>query len=530
MKRWIACGLMVLTAALSAHAISNVNRTSAETLNDDGNDIVYAEIYDNGDSVVFLKKDTLNAQQGDWSFFLYSLSAGDTRGVIKYAGPSVFYGFSAGPAQTVLYTGQPINGVRSIYYGGFAGDSALLVNGAAYPAYVSSRQTYNFAYVKDSNSIFVAGMQSDTAALSSPAVRVLDMEDTAGTIRYVRWSPDALSLVFTVEATAESTASIYVLRNVQTLAQKASANDSSINSVPESVPVRVTTDTYYNTNPHFVGGDSFVLYNRAIPYRQFKFSSFSDTGGCTSIILTRSNWDAVMIERSSGNIFAVDTNTLTSTVGSAANSRGYILLVSDNSDTDGDLSFSTMVTGLSVTAATSGTYYFPANVQLTFQAGAAPTSTFYVASDTPKSRMRYDTVMAPVSAVVVAVQVYASVPSDSIDKQKIQVTLTYQDIDIQGLVELSAVGLVHDTTTPNAWRSAGSTLNRSLNSVTITPPHFSTFAVGGNSTFDVVLQGQGCLIERGTHRRNILTALRDVRDRLLCFRLGRAVVGAYYGD
>lgn len=530
MKKTVLAFCLLLISCLEAHAVSGLSLTTASIINNDANDIVFAEIADNSDSVIFLKKDLRGVTSADWSFFLYSIAKGDTRAALRYGSPDVFYGFTVGPDLTVIYAKDAevsVGSTRSIYYGNFNnGDSAVLVSSAAYPAYVASDQTYNFAYVKDADNLFVGGLRSDTAAFSAPAVKIFDLTVPTGAIRFPRWSPDAQSIVFMQETTTESQAFLYAISNVQTLA----ASGVPITSLSDSSYLtRLTgsTDTYYNAFPHFVGGDQFVLYTRANPYRGFKFSNFSDTGGCTSVILQNTNWDAMLHERNSGTVFSVDTATTTAAVSSAVSHRGYVLLVADQGDTDGDLTFAALKSTLNVTAASSGTFYFPTNARLTLQAGAVPTSVFTVEPDTPTDTLLSAPRSGDVEAVVVPVQISSSVPTDSMDIVKIEVVITYHDVDVKKYLEMATIGQIYDSTT-SKWKSPGGSANTSLNFVTFNPPHFSAFGVGVTSIFNVALKGESCIVRRWISRDEILGLLRGVRDGVLNFAWGRSLVRKFY--
>lgn len=519
-------GLICLFAHPS-YSLSSLKLTENTTIDNDGKDILFGEIADNSDSVIYLKKDSLAATSDQWSFVLQSLSkGGDSLGVVSSGNPDIFYGFTPGPAGTVLYardaTLSPGGTQRAIFAGFFSkSDSMLVLGQASYPAYTAANVTYNFAYVADSDNLFVGALLSDTPIVSVNGSKVFDLTVPTGAIRFPRWSPDGQSLVFMLESATESTASIYVLKNVQSL-----ASDTTITSVTDSKYLtRVVGDTFYNAFPHFVGSDQFVLYTRANPTRNFKFSSFSDTGGCTSIIQTGTNWDAILCDRTRGETWPVDTAATTACVSAAASHRGYILLVQDQGDTDGDLSFSALSSTQLVTASSSGQFYFPTNARITLQAGSVPACTFTVTPDTPRSSLRNDT--RSVDAVVVPVTIALSVPIDSTDKFKIEIALTYHDADLASFVELATTSVAYDTAT-RGWKSASGSLNASINTVTFNPPHFSSFGVGLSSTFNVILTGKSCLIGRWTGHAALLKALRQYRDRMLEFSWGRRLVRGYY--
>lgn len=545
LARLIVFTAFLLFCACGAGAISTLDVIEVTSI-DAGNDIVFAEIADNSDSVIFLKKDfattsSTDATADDWSFFIYSLTRAETMGIVRNADPAVFYGFSPGPANSVLFT-RKVAGVKSIYSSSFnVIDSALLVNQATYPAYVATGKPFNFAYVKDSDNIYVGGLLADSPTLSVPAGKIFDLSSGTGAVRFMRWSPDANSLVFMLESTGESTAAIYMLTNVQNIA----ASNEPITSLSDtSIITKITNDTYYNAFPHFAGGDQFILYNRANPSGNFKFSNFADTGGCTSIILTNSNWDAVLYERNGAATHTVDTSVSRATVSAAANHRGYILLVRDNADTEGDLDFAVLSSTVNVTASSSGTFYFPTNARLVLEAGAVPTSTFTVVGDTPKSTVRRDTPTGDIQAIIVPVHISSTVPGDSMDKIKITVQVLYQDLDLKGFAELATKGVVRDTGSVAFWRPSGS-VNTSGNLVNITPPHFSAFGVGVNTVFNVIIQGQSCLIGRigvgdaacadvsdigrRAEAAPAMSLLRRLRDSLLGHPWGRRAVKIYYG-
>ena len=523
---FFAVGWIFLFAPPS-YSLSSLGLTTTTTIDNAGKDILFGEIADNSDTIIFLKKDSLATTSDQWTFAVQSLSkGGDSLGVVSSGNPDVFYGFTPGPASTVLYTRDaalsPGGTQRAIFAGFFSkSDSVLVLGQASYPAYTSAKVTYNFAYVKDSDNLFVGALSLDTPVIAINGARIFDLTVPTGAVRFPRWSPDGQSLVFMLEAATESTAAIYVLKNVQSL-----ATDTMVTSLDSSTYLtRVIRDTFYNAFPHFVGSDQFILYTRANPTRNFKFSSFSDTGGCTSIVLPGSNWDAILYDRSRGETWPVDTAATTACVSAAASHRGYILLVQDQGDTDGDLSFFSITSTQNMTASSSGQFYFPTNARITLQAGAVPTCSFTVTPDTPKSTLRNDT--RSVDAVVAPVNITLSVPIDSTDKFKIEIAISYHDADLANFVELATTSLAYDTST-RGWKASSGSLNASTNTLTFSPPHFSSFAVGLSSTFNVILSGQSCLVRRWTQRAIFLNALRRVRDKMLEFPCGRSLVGGYY--
>lgn len=524
------CGLCCLLAASPAHALSTLQLVQTTTIDNDGKDVILGEIADNSDTVIYLKKDSLASTSDQWSFVEYSLvRGGDSKGVISNGNPDVFYGFSPGPAGSVLYTRDaalsPGGTLRAIFAGFFnKNDSMLVVSQATYPAYTSAKATYNFAYVKDSDNLYVGALSSDTPTFSVAGVKIFDPATPTGAVRYPRWSADGQNLVFTLEDATESTASIYILNSVQSLGAAATVVTTAADS---TYLTRLTADTFYNAFPHFVGSDQFVLYTRANPARNFKFSNFSDTGGCTSIILNGTNWDAILIDRSRGETWAIDTTATTAAVTSAANHRGYIVLVKDAGDTDGDITFSALSSVQNMTASSSGTFYFPTNVRLTIQAGAVPTCSFFVTPDTPTSTLRNDTKSGGVESVIAPVNISLSVPIDSTDKFKIEIILSYHDIELGSFIELATTGLAYDTAT-KTWKGQGGTLNTGSNTMTFNPPHFSSFGIGLSSIFNVVLSGKSCLVRRWASRPLILSAARRVRDRMMENSWGRRLADIYY--
>lgn len=514
--------------------INSISLSDVTNVIVDSNDIVFAEIAGNSDSCVILRKDSATDTTSDaWSFVLYSLSAGgDTRGEFRKSAADVFWGFSPGPQNTVLYTrdaAQSVSGKRSIYAGNFTGfDSPLLVSDASYPAYVSAEKTYNFAYVKDTN-LYAANLQvSDSPSTPGSAVKIVDFSDASGTIRFPRWSPTAEQLVFMLEAPSESRAIIYILSNVQSIA----AANAPVTSTTDSnlKKLQSAADTYYNAFPHFIG-DSFVIFSRAndraVAPITFKFSAFSETRAFPSMTPAGTNWDILLNEVSSGSVFPVDTATTTAAVFAASSHRGYTLLVRDIGDTEGDVYFAALQSTFLANATSDGVFYFPTNIQMILTAGAVPTCTFTVVPDTPKSTLRYDTKLSDMEGILVPVSVKSSVPSDSFDLLKIQLVLTYVDEDIKGFVDLANNAAVHDTGAPN-WRSTGGTPSTSLKSVTFRPPHFSSFAVGSKTFYTPNVVGSSCLIQAWTENKSIRKICRRARDAMLEFPLGRRAVNMYY--
>lgn len=520
---------LIAVVSLPAFAVSSITLSGATAISSDGYDIVFAEISENGDSIIYLKKDSLSSASSAWTFHRYNLTRATTAGSVTNASPDVFYGFSPGPANSVLYAKDAdasLGSVQSIYYGDFVdGSGGLLVSAASYPAYAPTKENYNFAYVKDSNALYVAGMQSDTPSLSVSAAKILDLNDSEGSIRFPRWSADGLSIVFMVEDVRESTASIYMVSGIATLV----ASGTALATVSDTTTyiTRITNDTYYNAFPHFVG-NQHILYTRAIPYRGFKFSGFSDTGGCTSIIQTRSNWDAFMYERPTNTTLGVDTTFTTSVVSASACHRGYALFVGDSGDTEGDLTFAALQSVLNITSLSDGTYYFPANARLTLQSGAMPTCQVTVVPDTPTQNLQAKTRRGEYQAVVGVVHVRSSVPTDSMDILKTSIAVSYHDVDLTSFAEIATVAVMYDTSAA-AWSSISGSLSTVNNTVTFTPTLFSTFGVGMSSTFNIVLQGSSCVIRNRGAGAMWVSALRTWRDRMMSGRLGRRLVELYYG-
>ena len=278
----------------------------------------------------------------------------------------------------------------------------------------------------------------------------------------------------------------------------------------------------------FVGNDQFVLYTRANPYANFRFANFADTGGCTTVVVSGTNWDAMLYDRSQSQTWSVDTSAATSAVSSSAGHRGYILLVTttNNIDTDGDLASAVIQTTQTLTAASSGTFYFPTNARLKLQSGAVPTCTFTVVPDTPKSVLKSDT-RDGMEAVIAPVHITIDVPNDSTDKFKIEVIMFYHDIELANYVELATRGQVYDTQT-RTWKSAGTGIDVSSNLVTFTAPHFSAFGVGLTSEFIVSLRGESCLVRRWGASPPLLAGARRLRDILLNSPWGRRAARCYY--
>lgn len=525
----IVCAAAVLHAC-PAYPLSSLKLIETTNINNDKTDIVFGEIADNSDTVIYLYKDSLASSSEDWSFVLYNLTKGDSLGVITKGSPDVFYGFTVGPGNSVIYARDAAlsaGGVRGIYYATFYKlDSGLIELRSAYPAYVASNEAYNFAFVRDSGTVFVAGMYADTPAYSASAVRIFDLSvASTGNIRFLRWSPDAKNLVFMHEEKGESQASIYILKDIQSLARR----DSPVTSLADSTYMtRVTSDSYYNAFPHFTGGDQFILYSRTHPFGNFRFSNFSDTGGCTTIVIPGTNWDVLLLDRSRGETWSVDTDAATAAVSSSASHRGYILMVNSlHSETDGNISFSAISSTQNVNASSSGLFYFPTNARINLQAGAVPTCSFTVAPDTPKSQLKNDTRQGEVEKVIAPVHISLSVPTDSTDRLKMEVILYYHDVELARFVELATNSLVYDTQS-KSWKGTGSGLNTTSNTVTFAPPHFSVFGVGMSSVFNINLLGESCIVRRWTDLGCLSTALRRARDVLIGFSWGRRLVGRYY--
>ncbi|MBI4178637.1 hypothetical protein HY522_04315 [bacterium] len=526
-----AAGLLPWNMKPAAAGIESLSLIGTFGIDTSALDVLFAEIADNSDSVIYLRKDSTDTSSDAWSFVLTSLSGkGDTAGEFRRTFADVFWGFTPGPKNTVLFTrdAEQAGGKRGVFAGLFSNqDSFLIVSNAVYPDYLTTTARFNFAFVRDTDLYIAAILDDDSPTLSVNPVRILDLAAASGTIRYPRWSPNAEQLVFTVEATSESQANIYMLPGVQGL----STNDTPITAIGDTGLKRITNDTYYNTFPQFVG-DSYIIFsranNRATSPHNFRFSGFSETVGFKSIAPAGTNWDILLYEINTGNIFPVDSSATTAALYASASHRGYTVQIKDQSDSEGDAYFSALRSSMRVNSTTAGFFHFPANVHIELEAGAAPTCSFAVTPDTPRSGVRSHALDGDMEVVLVPVDVTPSVPSDSFDILKVQLYITYTDADITGYVNLSNRAAIHDTGAAQ-WRGAGGFPEFSMRRVRFRPPHFSIFGISSKTYYTPTIIGSSCVLSRHwPARAGSMATLRAVRDDLLKFSWGRRAVRQYY--
>lgn len=521
-----------------AHAkLTSVTFTSDSAVDVDTRDVLFADFHTSGDTFVYFKKFSDSDLERKYMIIEYSITRGGTTGLILDGDPAVFYGLSAGPGRSVLYTRSghtSATGARAVYASFFsaAGATSLLVSAGSYPDYVYANKTYNFAYVKENN-IYVAAMQHDTPALTVSGVQLTALADS-GTIRSPRWSPDAEHMVFMHENTNESQAQLYMIANVQTQA----SSGNKIAALNDSNVVKLTNDTFYNAWPDFVGNDSFVLYSRADPLSDtgvqiFKFSNFSESEGFDSVALDGVNWDVRILDR---RVFvdsypvAVDAGI--DAISASGSPQGLVLIVSDTNSaaTDGNLYVGALRSVQAITAASVGHFVFPAGGGLIIStAGAFPNCNLTVMPDTFNARTFADT-RAPTGLVSITrgVSIFADVPPDSADLPKLTVFLMYTDYDVDGGQELAVQPMVHDTAS-RTWLSASlASIDATRKIVTISDvKRFTSYSLGFAAEFNIRIDAKNCVLGRIVTGRPA-ARLRNTRDRLLDTPLGRKCVVWYF--